>query len=104
MSSATMKPSITSCARRAHEDERKWGAQRECKSTASKGKLEMIDRRMALAAFAAMTLCSASAPAATDWPTRQVTIMVPTGAGGISVLLVWLASLLLAALFGLSFV
>jgi tripartite-type tricarboxylate transporter receptor subunit TctC len=42
----------------------------------------MIDRRMVLAAFAAMSLCSVSAQAATDWPNRQVTVIVPTGAGG----------------------
>src|SRR3569832_986072 len=52
----------------------------------------MIDRRMALAAFAAMTLCSASAHAATAWPTRQVTIMVPTGAGGTTDMMARLAA------------
>src|SRR3569623_2388847 len=59
---------------------------------------------MALAAFAAMTLCPASAHAATDWPTRQVTIMVPTGAGGNTDMMARLAAQHLAAKFGQPFV
>ena len=64
----------------------------------------MIDRRMVLAALAAMTLCSASAQAATDWPKRQVTIMVPTGAGGNTDMMARLAAKHLAEKFGQPFV
>jgi tripartite-type tricarboxylate transporter receptor subunit TctC len=59
---------------------------------------------MALAAFAAMTLFSASAPAATDWPTRAVTIIVPTGAGGNTDLMARLAAQHLAEKFGQPFI
>lgn len=67
-------------------------------------KLVQIDRWMALAAFAAVTLVSASVQAATDWPTRQVTIIVPTGAGGNTDLMARLAAQHLSAKFGHPFV
>lgn len=63
-----------------------------------------IDRWMALAAFVAMTLVSASVQAATDWPTRQVTIIVPTGAGGNTDLMARLAAQHLSTKFGHPFV
>ena len=63
-----------------------------------------IDRWMALAAFAAVTLVSASVQAATDWPTRQVTIIVPTGAGGNTDLMARLAAQHLSTKFGHPFV
>ncbi len=63
-----------------------------------------IDRWLALAAFAAMTLVSASVQAATDWPTRQVTIIVPTGAGGNTDLMARLAAQHLSTKFGHPFV
>jgi tripartite-type tricarboxylate transporter receptor subunit TctC len=67
-------------------------------------KLVQIDRWLALAAFAAMTLVSASVQAATDWPTRQVTIIVPTGAGGNTDLMARLAAQHLSTKFGHPFV
>src|SRR3569832_419815 len=103
--SARTKRSVTSQATRVHEHRRKWGAHNaSAKSTASKRGNVMIDRRMVLAALAAMTLCSASAQAATDWPKRQVTIMVPTGAGGNTDMMARLAAQHLAAKFGQPFV
>jgi tripartite-type tricarboxylate transporter receptor subunit TctC len=59
---------------------------------------------MAIAALAAMTLMTASAEAGTDWPTRQVTIIVPTGAGGNTDLMARLAAQHLAEKFGQPFV
>lgn len=63
-----------------------------------------IDRRTLFAVLAAATLFSASAQAATDWPTRQVTIIVPLGAGGNTDLMARLAAQHLAAKFGQPFV
>ncbi|MDI1344653.1 MAG: tripartite tricarboxylate transporter substrate binding protein [Pseudolabrys sp.] len=63
-----------------------------------------IDRWMGLAALAAMTLFSASVHAATDWPTRQVTIVVPTGAGGNTDLMARLAAQHLSVKFGRPFI
>ncbi len=63
-----------------------------------------IDRRKVLVALAAATLCSASAHAETDWPTRQVTIIVPLGAGGNTDMMARLAAQHLAEKFGQPFV
>lgn len=63
-----------------------------------------IDRWMGLAALAAMTLFSAPVQAATDWPTRQVTIVVPTGAGGNTDLMARLAAQHLSVKFGRPFI
>jgi tripartite-type tricarboxylate transporter receptor subunit TctC len=63
-----------------------------------------IDRRTLFAVLATVTLFSASAQAATGWPTRQVTIVVPLGAGGNTDLMARLAAQHLAAKFGQPFV
>ena len=47
-----------------------------------------------------MTQLSASAQAETDWPTRQETIIVPTGAGGNTDLMARVAAQQLAEIFG----
>jgi tripartite-type tricarboxylate transporter receptor subunit TctC len=62
-----------------------------------------LNRKLLLAALAA-ALFSVSARAATDWPTRQVTILVPTGAGGNTDLMARLAAQHLAEKFGQPFV
>jgi tripartite-type tricarboxylate transporter receptor subunit TctC len=59
---------------------------------------------MVLAALAAATLCSAPVQAATDWPKRQVTIIVPLGAGGNTDMMARLAAQHLAEKFGQPFV
>ncbi len=63
-----------------------------------------IDRRTVIAACAAITLVSSPAHPATDWPARQVTIVVPTGAGGNTDLMARLAAQRLAEKFGQPFV
>jgi tripartite-type tricarboxylate transporter receptor subunit TctC len=71
---------------------------------AKEDKVVKIDRgTLALLALAA-ALFSVSAHAATDWPTRQVTIIVPTGAGGNTDLMARLAAQHLTEKLGQPFV
>jgi len=63
-----------------------------------------VASKMALAVLAASLVFSGSASAATDWPTRQVTVVVPTGAGGNTDLMARLAAQHLAEKFGHPFV
>jgi tripartite-type tricarboxylate transporter receptor subunit TctC len=64
----------------------------------------MIGRWMAFPTIACLALFAASAQAATDWPTRQVTIIVPTGAGGNTDFMARLAAQHLNEKFGQPFV
>jgi tripartite-type tricarboxylate transporter receptor subunit TctC len=63
-----------------------------------------IDIRIIIAACAAMALLSSPARPETDWPIRQVTIIVPTSAGGNTDLMARLAAQHLAEKFGQPFV
>jgi tripartite-type tricarboxylate transporter receptor subunit TctC len=90
MSQARKAPEIEDRTRAAGEQQRR-------------EKVLKIDRRLALSALAA-ALFSVSAQAATDWPTRQVTIIVPTGAGGNTDLMARLAAQHLGEKFGQPFV
>jgi tripartite-type tricarboxylate transporter receptor subunit TctC len=63
----------------------------------------ILNRRTALAAFAAMAIVSTQA-VATDWPTKPVTIYVTTAAGGNTDLMARMAAEHLSTKFGKTFV